>query len=84
MDNLGSAIARARAQRRLPAPVVRRQLRESLGLTQEDIAGAVGVTRSAVAYWELGRRTPQGETAAAYIAVLDRLATEAAQQGAGR
>lgn len=35
-----------------------RERRTALGLTQEDLAGRLGVDRSAVAYWETGARTP--------------------------
>ena len=35
-----------------------RERRMALGLTQEDLAGRLGVDRSAVAYWEAGARTP--------------------------
>ena len=37
-----------------------RRLRESRGLTQEQLAAAVGVGGLAVAGWEAGRRLPTG------------------------
>jgi DNA-binding transcriptional regulator YiaG len=67
----------ARAVRRLPPRVVCRQLREQAGLSQDDIARVLGTTRVAVALWELGRRTPRPAMAVRYLAVLNRLATEA-------
>lgn len=79
MDGIDRAIAKARVQQRLPAPAVRRQLRETVGLTQQDVADALGVTRACVAYWEMGRRTPRRENAGRYLALLNRLATEATQ-----
>jgi DNA-binding transcriptional regulator YiaG len=65
-----------RAQRRLPAPAVRREIRERVGLSQADVARALGVTREAVAYWERGQRVPKAGTAARYLELLDRLAQE--------
>ena len=74
---LTRAIRRARARRELPAPAVRRHIRERAGLSQVDVGRALGVTREAVALWELGRRTPRPDTAIAYGALLDRLESEA-------
>lgn len=74
-DALETALARGRARRRLPGPAARRQLRVRAGLSQQDIADALHVTRAAVAQWEAGRRTPR--RAAEYLALLDWLAREA-------
>ena len=41
-------------------------LRRNFGLTQSDIARTIGVSRSAVASWEDGRRRPRGVSAARY------------------
>ncbi|GAA1557015.1 hypothetical protein GCM10009731_09210 [Streptomyces globosus] len=38
-----------------------RAAREAAGLTQKDVAEAVGVTIQAVSYWEAGLRRPRGE-----------------------
>lgn len=76
MDALTERLEQARAVRRLPPPAARRQIREQAGLSQEDIARALGVTREAVVYWELGRRTPRPATAVRYLKLLDRLARE--------
>jgi DNA-binding transcriptional regulator YiaG len=75
-DALEHALAEARTRRRLPAPSRRRRLRERAGLSQRAVARALGVTREAVAYWEAGHRTPRAAHAAAYVALLDRLARE--------
>ena len=40
-------------------PSLVRQLRERMGMTQEQFAQAVGVTFSTVNQWENGRRRPQ-------------------------
>ncbi|HEX7126644.1 MAG TPA: helix-turn-helix transcriptional regulator [Thermodesulfobacteriota bacterium] len=74
---LDDALVRARRARRLPSPAARRQLRVQAGLTQLDIARALGVTRECVARWELGCRTPRGVLLDRYIELLDRLAVEA-------
>lgn len=35
--------------------------REALGLTQNQLADQIGVTQTAVNYWETGKRIPRGE-----------------------
>ena len=40
-------------------PKLIKELREALGLTQEQFAQRVGVTYSSVNHWENGKRTPQ-------------------------
>jgi len=40
-------------------PNLIKELRERLGLTQEQFAQVVGVTFCSVNYWENGKRTPQ-------------------------
>ncbi|MGX1120668.1 DNA-binding transcriptional regulator YiaG [Streptomyces ambofaciens] len=61
----------------LPAPDERRRLREEAGLSQQDIADAVGSTRAAVGHWETGFRSPRGRLLTAYVDVL-RVLREAA------
>lgn len=56
---------RMQVRRDLPSPEQRRALRESAGLSQQELAEAIGVTRQAVSHWEAGIRNPRG-------AVLDR------------
>lgn len=56
--------------RQLPAPSLRRPLREAAGLTLDEIAQYVGCTRQAVAYWESGERQPRGAFLVAYADVL--------------
>lgn len=69
-----NALRRAREQRRLPPPAVRRRLRERAGLRQLDIALALGVRRATIARYENGTRTPRDpDVAAAYVIVLGRL-----------
>lgn len=69
-----AALARAQARERLPTPEERRLLRERAGLSQADIAAALGVTRAAVAQWEAGRCRPRTEYLIPYLSILDRLA----------
>ena len=54
MDSLTAALQRRKRRRQLPPPVARRQLRERLGLTQEDIAEALGVDRASISRYEAG------------------------------
>ncbi|MGW6865115.1 helix-turn-helix domain-containing protein [Streptomyces sp. NPDC054901] len=58
----------------LPPPRVRAQLRLAAGLTQREIAEAVGVKRVAVARWELGESHPRRPHRAVYSHLLKRLA----------
>ncbi|MFJ9472459.1 helix-turn-helix domain-containing protein [Streptomyces caniferus] len=58
----------------LPPPNVRQQLRRAAGLTQQEVAEAVGVKRLAVARWELGETHPRRPHRAAYTHLLKRLA----------
>ena len=73
MDLLDAALTHAR-RRRLPDPGIRRLLREQAGLSQDELAEVLGVSRPAVTRWELGKRTPRGDLAERYAAALDRLA----------
>ena len=73
---LDQLLAHSRAKRRLPAPPVRRALRESAGLSQQALASYLEVERATVSRWEGGARTPRGATLERYVEVLDRLAVE--------
>lgn len=70
---LAGPLELADARRRLPPPPLRRVIRLRAGLTQQDLAGAVGTTRATIARWESGTRTPRGELLLAYVAVLELL-----------
>ncbi|MEU4729617.1 helix-turn-helix transcriptional regulator [Streptomyces sp. NPDC023588] len=70
----------------LPPPRVRQQLRLAAGLTQQEVADAVGVKRLAVARWELGQTHPRRPHRGIYMHLLKRLAErfpEAAQLDEG-
>ena len=73
-NTLDIALKQARARRELPTPYQRRRLRQKAGLTQREIAEAVGVRRATIAAYEAGRRTPRAEALANYRRVLVRLA----------
>lgn len=48
-----------------------RQAREARGLTQEKLAESLGVTQTAVSYWEAGRRAPDVDDLVAIAELLD-------------
>lgn len=47
-----------------------RTIRLNAGLTLQEVAQAVGVTPTAVYYWEQGRNIPRGEPALRYARLL--------------
>jgi transcriptional regulator with XRE-family HTH domain len=71
--NLKALTTKARIRRELPPPAVRRAIREAAGVSQADIAAALGVDRVTVTRYESGARTPRGERLAAYVRVLREL-----------
>ncbi|MFG2097303.1 telomere-associated protein Tap [Streptomyces sp. NPDC048612] len=62
------------AQDDLPPPVERKRLREVAGLSQAQIATALGARREAVGNWEAGRTEPRPPKRAAYARLLEGLA----------
>jgi transcriptional regulator with XRE-family HTH domain len=58
----------------LPSPAERRRLREAAGLSQTQIATALGTRREAVGSWEAGQREPRPPQRAAYARLLEGLA----------
>lgn len=54
----------------LPPPATRRALRLAAGLTTQEIADIVGVTRDAISKYELGTRQPTGPRRTAYAKAL--------------
>ncbi len=65
------------AARRAAADGSAQRLRKAAGLTQREIASAVGVTPAAVGMWERGERVPRGLEALAYARLLAALAAAA-------
>ncbi|MFE7045734.1 helix-turn-helix transcriptional regulator [Streptomyces sp. NPDC057592] len=60
----------------LPTPRVRQQLRLAAGLTQSEVADAIGVKRLAVARWEAGVTQPHRGNRRAYAHLLRKLAAK--------
>lgn len=58
----------------LPPPRVRKELRRADGLTQEQVATALGVKRLAVTRWEAGQVEPRAPHRQAYAELLKGLA----------
>lgn len=59
--------------RRMVATGVARQIRMESGLSQAELANAVGVHKMTVHKWEHHNQRPRGEAALRYAAVLDEL-----------
>ncbi|MBM4031401.1 MAG: helix-turn-helix domain-containing protein [Planctomycetes bacterium] len=51
------------------SPLLIKKLRTRLGLSQGQLACLVGVSRQAMAFWELGKSRPQGQNRAALVAL---------------
>ncbi|CAN5829652.1 hypothetical protein BH23ACT2_BH23ACT2_07330 [soil metagenome] len=66
-------LERVRALRSLPPVPVRRSIRLAAGVSQAECAEVLGVTQQGFAHWEAGTRTPSGEHAKAYLALLHDL-----------
>ena len=62
--------------RALPVPEERRRLRVTAGLSLQDIATSVEVTRATVSRWENGLLVPSQDHISAYLAVLSVIAEE--------
>jgi DNA-binding XRE family transcriptional regulator len=56
--------------RELPEPRERLRLRELYGVTQEELARSLGVTRKTIGSWEKGESKPVGSNRANYASVL--------------
>ena len=71
-----SVVKKAQRRMDLPAPAVRRLIRQQARLTQENVAEALGSDRASVSRWESGERSPRGEMLDAYATLLERLKRE--------
>lgn len=76
-DMLQDALERSRLRRGLPEARVRRMIREAAGLSQDDVARALGVARPTVTRWE-GGHLPRGAKLDEYARLLNDLTREAA------
>ena len=65
MSELRQALASGRAA----------ELRQRFGLSQGEVAAAIGVTASCVSHWEAGRRVPGTNSARRYARLLGALET---------
>lgn len=65
--------SRLHFRRELPEPNVCRAIRLASGLTQGELAEAIGVTRQAVTQWESGARSPRGRHLDAYAEAIATL-----------
>lgn len=71
----------ANARRRVRDSKTARDIRIRAGLTEEDMAQALGVTQSTISRWEGGSRQPRGDAAirwAELLAKLERVNADAA------
>ncbi len=73
MANMESLRRKRRARLGLPAPAARRALREEAGLSQQDLADALGVKRETISRWERDERHPRGRYLLAYVELLREL-----------
>lgn len=70
MDAIDALLARPS----LPPPAIRAALRRADGLTQAEVAEAIGVTRVAFNRWETGKAEPRARHRATYLRLLEGLA----------
>ena len=79
LDQKVQAARRAtQARRMLPPPAQRREIRREAGLSQEDLAFALGVNGTTLCRWESGERQPSDEHVVGYQQVLAHLSETAA------
>ena len=58
----------------LPDPAYLKAIRQKSGLTQAEVAEAIGVTAGAVKHYEAGRRQPRGENLTKYSEAVEEMA----------
>lgn len=73
VTDLASLIKVTRALRQLPSPEERRNIRLEAGISQQELAAALGASRVTLSRWESGTRRPRGEMAIRYARALERL-----------
>jgi DNA-binding transcriptional regulator YiaG len=71
-SELDSVLAVARANHQLPSPDERRRIRESAGISQRELAKALGVATMSIHRWEYGAR-PSNALIQGYVNLLLRL-----------
>ncbi len=75
LEGLRDLVRESSEARRLPAPGVRRALRQQAGVSQRALAEAVGVSKTALLRYERGEMRPRGEHLDRYAKAL-RLLSE--------
>jgi DNA-binding transcriptional regulator YiaG len=57
-----------------------RWIRRRLGMTQQELADAVGCQRAMVSWWELGRHSPRGANRRALLGLYEKVQGKGKQQ----
>ncbi len=79
LDSLREAIRRNKVRTSLPSPRERRRIRERAGVSQEELAAALGVTGPALSRWESSTRIPRDQTICErYLNALEMMRLERA------
>jgi DNA-binding XRE family transcriptional regulator len=73
ISSLADALGSAAFYRALPPPRERRERRVAAGLSQRQLAKALGVSHTTVGRWEREGRTPRVGHAGDYVAALEAL-----------
>jgi DNA-binding transcriptional regulator YiaG len=66
-------LERVRVTSQLPNPRNRRRIRERAGISQREMAEALGVGLMTINRWERGLTRPRGQQAVAYTSLLQQL-----------
>ena len=69
---MSALMNRVRVSRQL-SPALAKAIRESVKVSQQEVADELGVHRVTVARWELGARRPRGRLLTAYTQLLRQL-----------
>lgn len=79
--SIDAALYVAELRRHLPAPHIRKQLREDVGVAQATVSRALGgLAVGVVSRWESGEREPSDRLLPGYLAILRRFAIELAER----
>jgi DNA-binding transcriptional regulator YiaG len=74
-------LRQVRSLQQLPLPEVRIAIRRSAGVSLREMATVLGVSPSALRWWETGERRPSPNHRVAYIALLAELASASGLDG---
>lgn len=72
-DTVDQLVEKVRTKRAAPDPVDLREIRKDLGLTQSDVARALGKSPITLSRWETGAATPSPKDAQAYADLLEEI-----------